>query len=169
MFKRKLHLLVMAMLLLSPTLADARDLDTSGRVSVGDIQINSDRSGNLDLQTPNIEIEHSTSNNLDRDESPEYPVTIARDFQRRTYRRRYYPIRSPRSYRRYITLPKIYSEGRIRDRRTTIIRSSDLGGKSRLEEYNTYCSESSTISSQQSTTISNGRSTVSSRIYTNCR
>ena len=56
MFKRQIGLVVMAFLVLSPSLVHANDIDDDDYISVGNIHIEKNQTG-TSVKTPNIQIE----------------------------------------------------------------------------------------------------------------
>jgi hypothetical protein len=166
MFNRSFNLLVMAVLLLSPTLAQARDLDESRELSVGNIYIHHDRDGNVNLKTPNIDINTSPPT-ADEKTWQESLIVVSRNRSR--YRNKYKSTIRRRRVVRSIPTLRINRGSRVLDNRSTMIRNSTIGSESRREEHSIECSNGSVFSSQQSTQVINGRSTVRSEVYTNCQ
>ncbi len=179
MFKRQFSLLVMATLLLSPTLVHANELGESTNLSVGNIRLQTNSSGGVSIQTPNI--------NLNTAPSPEDRVLLSRTTRRRirtpirrTIIRRGRIISSPSLIRQstIISQPTIIRQSTIdpADRsinqtstiRSSTVRTSSNGSQSISEQHNSVqCSPGSGSSVSQSTQTINGR-TVSSEVRTNC-
>lgn len=183
MFKRQFSLLVMATLLLSPTLVQANELGESTNLSVGNIRLQTNSSGGVSIQTPNI--------NLNTAQSPEDRVWISRTTRRRIRTSIRRPIRTTTILRgRVISSPSLIRQSTIFSQptiirqstidpeyrsinRTSTIRSSTVrtssnGSESISEQHNSVqCSPGSGSSVSQSTQTINGR-TVSSEVRTDC-
>jgi hypothetical protein len=160
MFKHQFNLLVVATLLLSPTLVHADEINDSTHLSVGNIHLQTSPNGGVNIQTPNIHI--------NTDKPPADRTLISRN--RRRYRA---PVRRARTYPPAILNQRINRDDqstgtRTSTVRTSTIRSSDNGSQSTSEQHQSVqCSHGSGSSSvvQSSQTI-NGR-TVSSEVHCN--
>ncbi len=180
MSKRQFGIIAIAILLLSPTLVSAHDLDEGTSLSVGKIHINTNSSGTR-LETPNIQI--------DTPQATEQRTLISRTRRSRTQirrkrtsapaiiRPRVDPDDNEPSIIRTPTMPKVPSVPSVPTStiRTPTVRSSTIRTTSNNDESSTVseqrqsvqCSGSGSTVSQSSTTV-NGR-TVNSEVRSNCQ
>jgi hypothetical protein len=173
MFNRQFGLMAIAILLLSPNLVHANELDGNANLSVGNVRIVNTGNGTT-IQTPQIQI--STP------KIPTNPVVVSRTYRR--YRAKV--VRRSRTTKPLIVNKKVSSSTQItvsNSTTTTVpipnstIRSSTIRSSSNglpavnEQQQSIYCSNSSGSVVSQSTSTStstvNGR-TVSSEVHTNC-
>ncbi len=188
MFNRQLGLLAMAILLLSPNLVHANEIDGDRNLSVGNIRIINTSNGTF-IQTPNIQVNTPTTT--------EQPVLISR-IRRRTripsVRRIPTTTNTTTIQRTTGTSAPLIFNNRINSTQTTVttttspapnttvstptttVRSSTIRTSSGDEntsqsstseqQQSVQCSGSGTVVSQSSSTV-NGR-TVNSEVRRNC-
>jgi hypothetical protein len=167
MFYRQLSLLVVAILLLSPNLVRAQEIEPGSQLSVGNIFIQTDEYGTF-IYTPQIQIITPKAS--------ENPHTTSWDRHRRrtpvsNRRGKFAPstVTKKTSSDSYTTVTTSTYPGNGSTIRSTTIRRSDRNGsQSSVSEQrqSMQCSgENSSVS--QSTSTVNGH-TVSSRTWTNC-
>jgi hypothetical protein len=147
MFNRQFGLLVIAVLVLSPTLVHADDIDEDHNLSVGNIQIQTAPNGSS-VRTPNIQIDSptKTAENRNRQRTRTSVIRRGRTTPSGIFRRR---VEQNETVTTTTTNPSVF-------RRSTTSSSSNGSESVSEQRQSVNCSSGSSVH-QSSTTTVNGR------------
>jgi hypothetical protein len=153
MFNRQFGLLVIAALVLSPTLVHADDIDEDNNLSVGNVQIlttpngSSVRTPNIQIDTPTKTAENRSIFNRNRQRTRTSVIRRGRTTPSGIFRRR--AEQNETVTTTTTTNPSVF-------RRSTTSRSSNGSGSVSEQRQSVNCSSGSSVR-QSSTTTVNGR------------